>query len=148
MGTHGLSRKKENMSESKLKKYISKKLLNFMSDDVAMSENTQDSFPGSLPANFYQPLMSDKKREFQKVLVVTIACSDKMAVNQNYNKLQSALTEQIEEMRKQIGNNELIVCMNIHSNGNKLKSCSDEKVNPALWSEFTTESMENSILDT
>lgn len=74
------------------------------------------------------------------MLVVTIACSDKMAQTANsYEMLYGSLVSTLEDARRQIGDNELIVCMNVHANSIKVKSASNEEVHYAMWQKYVDE---------
>ena len=71
------------------------------------------------------------------VIVITIACSDRMGNKANiWNELKDIIIEQFDGILKSDQAPHTVFCLNIHSNGEKVKSSKFDRITDNVWKDW------------
>jgi len=108
-----------------MQNYLSEKLAAFMGDidkgycfpgtDVSGAQNNTANQSEFLIAE-------DPDTNIQKVIMVTIACSDRMREQGPiYEELKDYLIRVFEDIRANADDKEVIICLNIHTEGKRVQ---------------------------
>jgi len=117
-------------------KYLNEKIQEFMNNDGPMtdSEVQRSEMMGETGRATEQGIEIQSQSSNQKVIVVTIACSEQMN-QERYEDLSRQITQLFDRIGSQTS--KTIYCLNIHADGHKVQaSKNDQKMSARVWEDW------------
>lgn len=69
-----------------------------------------------------------------KVIIVTIACCNRMQdIAGIWDQLRDYLVSKFDELNDSPNSDDILICLNIHNEGQKVPISPEEETNPQLW---------------
>lgn len=159
LGPYG--KKKGVRAEKHLHSYLNEKIDTFVNSRVAGNQQQSNhQQPSDFPqigrssldvANEVETKLNDSG-EFQtcksamvdnhatrdlKVIIVTIACCDRMQdIAGIWEQLKDYLTSKLDELSDSNHQNDIVYCLNIHNEGQKVPMSTNESISPQIWEQW------------
>lgn len=133
-------------NEQKIQNFLNKKIVQFVDPSLKKENsrgNSAGSYENTLAFQAFKQEDTIEQSKKHKVIVITVACSDKMAEDTLiYDTLADSLINILDNLATVESSDKIKVCLNIHNDSQKVKVSRNDNINYRIWEQYCHEEVE------